>query len=130
MMGFSHMGRMNNFILRIKTSLITFILLCFAITILLSGYISPVWCFVGGLVTYAAVILMYMAYGSDVIDNIFPFRFRTLIPVGLLIAIATGLGSLFFNVPFLTHTFGEFHIPIFGKVELATAMVFDLGVYF
>ncbi|HLR80476.1 MAG TPA: Na(+)/H(+) antiporter subunit B [Bacillota bacterium] len=124
------MGRTNNLILRTTTSLIAFILLGFAIYLLLAGHNSPGGGFVGGLVTSAAVILMYMAYGSDVIDNILPFRFRTLIPVGLLIAIATGLGSLFFNVPFLTHTFGEFHIPIFGKVELATAMVFDLGVYF
>src|SRR5699024_11129269 len=108
-----------NLILRTTTSLIALILLGFAIYLLLAGHNSPGGGFVGGLVTSAAVILMYMAYGSDVIDNILPFRFLTLIPVGLLIVIATVLGSLFFNVPFLTHSFGEFHIHIFCKVELA-----------
>ncbi|HEX6593549.1 MAG TPA: Na(+)/H(+) antiporter subunit B [Bacillota bacterium] len=124
------MYRTNNLILRTTTSLIAFILLGFAIYLLLAGHNSPGGGFVGGLVTSAAVILMYMAYGTDVIDKVLPFSFRTLIPIGLLLAILTGLGSFFFNVPFLTHTFGEVYIPIIGNVELATAMIFDLGVYF
>jgi multicomponent K+:H+ antiporter subunit A len=31
--------------------------------------------------------------------------------------------------PFLTSTFGYFDLPLVGKTELASALVFDLGVY-
>ncbi|WP_343753749.1 MnhB domain-containing protein, partial [Lentibacillus halophilus] len=28
------------------------------------------------------------------------------------------------------HTYGYFHFPVLGELELATAMLFDIGVYF
>ncbi|WP_284140049.1 Na(+)/H(+) antiporter subunit B [Virgibacillus sp. LDC-1] len=123
------MYKPNDLILRTTTSLIAFILLGFAVYLLLAGHNSPGGGFVGGLVTSAAVILMYMAYGMETIAKIIPVNFRTVIPVGLLIAVGTGLGSFVFDVPFLSHTFGYFNVPIFGKIELATAMLFDIGVY-
>ena len=39
------------------------------------------------------------------------------------------MGSWFFNRPFLTSWFEYFDIPFVGKVELASAIAFDLGVY-
>ncbi|WP_330948989.1 Na(+)/H(+) antiporter subunit B [Virgibacillus sp. MG-45] len=123
------MYKPNDLILRTTTSLIAFILLGFAVYLLLAGHNSPGGGFVGGLVTSAAVILMYMAYGMETIAKIIPVNFRTVIPIGLLIAVGTGLGSFVFDVPFLSHTFGYFNVPIFGKIELATAMLFDIGVY-
>ncbi len=120
----------NNLILQTTASLITFILLGFAIYLLLAGHNSPGGGFVGGLTTAAAVVLMYMAYGEKTVKKILPINYLFFIPLGMLIATLTGLGSLVFGVPFLTQTFGEVVIPIIGEVELATAMLFDLGVYF
>lgn len=128
--GTFRMYKPNNIILRTTTSLIAFILLGFAIYLLLAGHNSPGGGFVGGLVTSASVILLYMAYGRETVTSMLPINFRLLIPVGLLIALLTGLGALLFGFPFLTHTFGSIHVPIFGDIELATAMLFDLGVYF
>ena len=51
-----------------------------------------------------------------------------LIGLGVLIAVATGLGSLLFGAPFLTSSFDHVHLPLIGEFELATAMLFDLGV--
>ena len=48
---------------------------------------------------------------------------------GVLLAGLTGAGSWWFDKPFLTSAFGHFDIPLVGDVELATAMLFDLGVY-
>ena len=48
---------------------------------------------------------------------------------GVLLATFTGLGSWLFGRPFLTSAFGHFQIPLIGEIELATAMLFDLGVY-
>lgn len=70
-----------------------------------------------------------MSYGMEAIEKILPIDFKILIPVGLLIALFCGAGAIAFNLPFLTHTFGSINIPILGEFELATAMIFDLGVY-
>lgn len=127
---FNIMYKPNNLILRTTTSLISFILLGFAIYLLLAGHNSPGGGFVGGLVTSASIILLYMAYGKNSVDEILPINYRLLIPIGLVIAILTGAGSFLFGVPFLTHTFGTVELPLYGEIELATAMLFDLGVYF
>lgn len=49
--------------------------------------------------------------------------------VGVAIATLTGLGSWLFGYPFLTSSFGYFTLPVVGEFELATALLFDLGVY-
>jgi len=123
------MYRPNNLILRTTTSLIAFILLGFAVYLLFAGHNLPGGGFVGGLMTAASVILMYIAYGLEAVQKVLPINFRTLIPIGLIIALLTGVGAFFFDVPFLTHTFGQVYIPLLGHVEIATAMFFDIGVY-
>ena len=123
------MYKTNNIILQTTTRIIAFILLGFAVYLFFAGHNSPGGGFVGGLVTSAAVVLMYMSYGVEQMNKILPINFMALIPIGLLIAVLCAAGSMVFGYPFLTHTFGHFAIPIFGEVELATAMIFDLGVY-
>lgn len=124
------MNKPNDLILKMTSSLIVFILLGFAFYLLLAGHNSPGGGFVGGLTTSAAILLMYMAYGEKAVNKIIPINYIHFIPLGLLVAVLTGLGALLFNVPFLTHTFGHIYLPLFGEVELATAMLFDIGVYF
>ena len=124
------MYKPNDLILKVTSSLIVFILLGFAVYLLLAGHNSPGGGFVGGLTTSAAILLMYMAYGEKSVNKIIPINYIHFIPLGLLVAVLTGLGALLFDVPFLTHTFGHLYIPFFGEIELATAMFFDIGVYF
>ncbi|HLR42470.1 MAG TPA: Na(+)/H(+) antiporter subunit B [Pseudogracilibacillus sp.] len=124
------MHKPNDLILRMTSSLIVFILLGFAVYLLLAGHNSPGGGFVGGLTTSAAILLMYMAYGEKAVNKIIPINYIHFIPLGLLVAVLTGLGALLFDVPFLTHAFGHLYIPFFGEIELATAMFFDIGVYF
>ncbi|WP_036817496.1 Na(+)/H(+) antiporter subunit B [Pontibacillus yanchengensis] len=122
--------RTNDLILRTTTILIAFILLAFSVYLFIAGHNAPGGGFIGGLMTAAAVVLMYMTYGFESVKKIIPINFRYLIPVGLLTAVLTGMGSFLYNEPFLSQTFAHFsHIPILGEVELATALLFDLGVY-
>ncbi|WP_089738830.1 Na(+)/H(+) antiporter subunit B [Gracilibacillus ureilyticus] len=123
------MIRTNDLILRTMTVLISFILLGFSVYIFLAGHNAPGGGFIGGLMTSAAIVLMYMAYGYEAVNKILPINYRILIGVGLLIALATAIGSFVFGQPFLSQTFDYFHIPVFGEVELATATLFDIGVY-
>lgn len=123
------MSKPNNIILKTTTVLIAFILLGFAIYLLFAGHNAPGGGFVGGLITSAAIILLYMAYGVQKVQHILKINFKYLIPVGLLIALLTGMGAFLFQVPFLTHTFIDITIPFLGNLEIATATFFDLGVY-
>jgi multicomponent K+:H+ antiporter subunit A len=41
----------------------------------------------------------------------------------------TGAGAFAFGRPFLTSAHGEPHLPLIGALPLASAMVFDLGVF-
>ena len=119
----------NDLILRSTTSLITFILLGFSIYLLFAGHNSPGGGFVGGLTTSAAFLLMYISFGQKTVDKILSIDFIKLVPLGLMIALLTGIGSFLFNKPFLTQTFGHVSLPIVGEFELATAMIFDVGVF-
>lgn len=44
-------------------------------------------------------------------------------------AVATGLGALIFGYPFLTSFFRYLDVPLVGKVPVASALLFDLGVF-
>lgn len=76
-----------------------------------------------------AFILLYISFGLKTMQKVLRVNFRYFIAAGLLIAFATGIGSFLFGQPFLSHTFGHFHLPLLGDTELATAVLFDLGVY-
>jgi len=100
-----------------------------SVYIFLRGHNLPGGGFIAGLVTATAFILQYMAHGSQWVSSRFDANYRKIIALGILIALATGVGSWFFDRPFLTSWFEYFKIPLVGKVELASAIAFDLGVY-
>lgn len=97
--------------------------------IFLRGHNLPGGGFIAGLVTAVALILQYIANGVDFMRERSKLNYQWLISVGLIIAGATGMGSWLFGYPFLSSWFDYFSLPGIGKFELASAMVFDLGVY-
>jgi len=101
-----------------------------AVFLFLRGHDSPGGGFAAGITMSVAFLLQYMAGGTRWVEE----RLRIL-PViwvgsGLLLALATGLGSWALGAPFLTSGFEYVDIPVIGQVPLATAMFFDLGVFF
>jgi len=56
-------------------------------------------------------------------------RFTRWIGVGLGIALLTGVGAFLFGRPFLTSAAGHPTVAVLGELPLATAALFDLGVY-
>lgn len=100
-----------------------------SVYIFLRGHNLPGGGFIAGLVTAAAMILQYIANGVDWVKSRFDYNYQTLIAVGVMIAMFTGIGSWFFEHNFLTSSFTHVHWPLVGEFELATAILFDLGVY-
>jgi len=122
------------------------IILVLSISLLLQGHNLPGGGFIAGVLTVVAVALVYVAYGLDYIEigvlnrevtsgtGIFEHRtvtdYRRTSVAGLLVAVASGLAALAFGEPFLSQTYRIVHsVPIYHEVELASALVFDLGVY-
>lgn len=97
--------------------------------IFLRGHNLPGGGFIAGLITAIALIQQYIANGVMFMKGRLRLDYQYLIGFGLLIAVATGLGSWLFERPFLTSWFDYLYWPIVGKFEVASAMMFDLGVY-
>lgn len=100
-----------------------------SIYIFFRGHNLPGGGFIAGLVTAVAIILQYIAQGVDWVKARMNVEYQRVVAVGLMIALFTGVASWLFNRPFLTSWFDYFDIPLLGKIELASAMAFDLGVY-
>ncbi|TPQ32335.1 monovalent cation/H+ antiporter subunit A [Cupriavidus pinatubonensis] len=100
-----------------------------SVFLLLRGHNLPGGGFIAALITSVALLLQYVASGVRWTEARIAPDYRALAGIGILIAGLTGLGSLAFGFPFLTTAFGHYHVPGLGEIELATAMIFDLGVY-
>jgi len=101
----------------------------FAFHLFMRGHNEPGGGFVAGLVVAIAFITQYMVSGTRWIEermHLLPTRW---IAIGLLIALATGLGSLALGHPFLTTHTAHVTWPLVGEVHLPTAAIFDLGVF-
>ena len=97
--------------------------------IFLRGHNLPGGGFIAGLLTAAALIVQYLANGIAWGQERLPWNAQRFIGVGLLATALTGLASLLVGYPFLTSAFTHLHWPVVGDFELASALVFDLGVY-
>jgi len=95
----------------------------------LRGHNEPGGGFIAGLVAGVALILQYIAEGSRYTQRRMDWNLVGLIGAGILIAALTGLGSWLFGYPFLTSTYTYVTLPVIGTFELASAMIFDLGVF-
>lgn len=100
-----------------------------AVYLFMRGHDLPGGGFVAGLTMSVAFILQYMAGGTRWVEarlTILPVRW---IALGLLFAAFTGIGSWLYGYPFLTSYFRYGDLPLIGTVPLASAVVFDLGVF-
>jgi len=85
--------------------------------------------FIAGLVLALALILQSVAHGQAWVEQHLAADYRAWIGWGLVVAGGAGLGSWFFGAPFLTSTYAYWTLPLLGPVPLASAVVFDLGVF-
>lgn len=93
------------------------------------GHNDPGGGFIAGLIAAIAIIMQYMASGFGWAAERQRFPYHAIIGSGVLIAALTGMGAWFNQMPFLTSAFGYVHLPGLEPFELATAALFDLGVF-
>ncbi|MGB3809431.1 MAG: monovalent cation/H+ antiporter subunit A [Parvibaculum sp.] len=100
-----------------------------AIYLFMRGHDLPGGGFVAGITMAAGLILQYMAGGVRWVETrlyVQPVRWMA---IGLLLVAAAGAGSWLFSYPFLTSHTAHPDLPVIGMVPLASAMIFDLGVF-
>ena len=105
------------------------VVIVLAAYLFLRGHDAPGGGFAAGIAMAAGFILQYMAAGTVWVED----RLRILpvawIGTGLLLAALTGTASMLLGDPFLTSYFRYAELPLIGKVPLASATIFDLGVF-
>jgi multicomponent K+:H+ antiporter subunit A len=97
--------------------------------IFLRGHNQPGGGFVAGLVVSIALLMQYMASGFAWAQTRQKIGYHAMIGLGVIIAGLTGAGAWFAGRPFLTSAFGYVNLPPIEEFELATAALFDLGVF-
>jgi len=120
---------MRGLILPTATTYLMPVLLLFSLFLLLRGHNEPGGGFAGGLVAAAAFVLLSIASGVGVARRVLRVDPRTLVGVGLVVMLASGLvAPLLYGEPYLTSHWWT--IPV-GSYEVAvgTPLLFDIGVY-
>ena len=105
------------------------VIIVFAVYLFIRGHDLPGGGFVAGIAVAAAFILQYLAAGTLWVES----RLRVLpvnwIGFGLLLTLLVGCGAWLFGYPFLTTYSQYLDLPVIGAVPLATAILFDFGVF-
>lgn len=119
--------------LRVVASVALPLALVFSLYIFMRGHNMPGGGFVAGLITAVALVVQYMALGQARAEQLLHAlqgrRFERWIGYGLLVAGLAGVLSFWFGRPYLTSGNTYLQVPIFGQFHLASAVIFDLGVY-
>jgi multicomponent K+:H+ antiporter subunit A len=100
-----------------------------AIFLLLRGHDQPGGGFIAGITMAIAVILQYMARGAEWVEARLRIVPGAWMGFGLILAGGTGAGAWMFSRPFLTSSFSYAELPVIGRIPLASAILFDLGVF-
>ena len=122
-------GTQHPMMMVVLTRVIMPVVLMVGFYIFLRGHNEPGGGFIAGLIVSIAVVMQYMASGFGWASDRIRFPYHAVIGTGVLVAGLTGIGSWFFAKPFLTSDFAYVRIPPFEKFELATAALFDVGVF-
>ncbi|MGJ8623367.1 MAG: monovalent cation/H+ antiporter subunit A [Yoonia sp.] len=122
-------GGMHPMMMVVMTRVIMPVVMMVGFYIFLVGHNEPGGGFISGLIVSIGVVMQYMASGFAWTSARLKYPYHGVIGAGVLVAGLTGIGSWFVGKPFLTSDFTYVRIPPFNEFELATAALFDLGVF-
>ncbi len=131
-------------IARTVTRIVFPLILLTALALLFQGHNRPGGGFIAGVLTAAAFALVYIVYGPDFLQDDLLGRtgsdtatgpaivadYLDVFAAGLALAAGGGVVAMLFGRSFLSQVvLFIHHLPIFHELEVASAFVFDLGVY-
>ena len=132
-------------IARTVVRLVVPLILVTALALLFQGHNLPGGGFIAGVLTVTAFALVYIIFGLDYLETELLDRtpdvraepeagivreYGQVLAVGLAVAAGSGIAAIALGYPFLTQAVAFVEpLPIYGYLEVASALVFDLGVY-
>ena len=120
---------MNSLIFRTATRFLQPLLFLYSIFLLFYGHHIPGGGFSGGLIASTPFILQALAYDVPSARRLLRVTPHTLMGMGLLLAMGSGLIAFFSGSPFLTGIWGKWDVSGFGLIEIGSPLIFDIGVY-
>jgi multicomponent Na+:H+ antiporter subunit B len=121
---------MNSLIFSTISRLLVGLMLLFSVFLLWRGHNEPGGGFIGGLVAAAGIIVYGLAEGPVLMRKLLRVDPRTLVLVGLLAAVASGILPLLQNSAFLTGMWMFIGATETEKgLAIGTPLLFDIGVY-
>lgn len=118
---------------RMTASWVLPIALVVSLYIFLRGHNLPGGGFIAGLITSMALVIQYIALGQEQAEKMLRAKsgrlYEIWIGVGLMIAGLTGIAAWLWGRPFLTSAHVYVEPILLGKMHLASAAAFDVGVY-
>jgi multicomponent Na+:H+ antiporter subunit B len=134
---------MTTVIARTVTRLVVPIILVTSIALLIQGHNLPGGGFIAAVLAATAFVLVYVVHGLEYLRTVLGVSadsefvhapialYQVVLAVGLALAVGAGLVPILLGEPFLTQGYTILHdVPIYGELEVATALAFDLGVFF
>lgn len=121
---------MTTVITKMVTRICLPLTILFSISLLLAGHNNPGGGFIGGVMFVAVVALTYVVYGIKEIKKSFNPDWGKWFGFGLTISALTAFAALPFGHNFFRSAVEFIHIPVVGEIELVSAGLFDIGVYF
>lgn len=121
--------RTNDLILKTVSRGLVYFVFALSLYLMLKGHDEPGGGFIGGLMTAAAFVLLFVSFGAEEFRRVVPINFVSMTVWGLAIAAFSGLILLFSDLPYMSHTFWSFTLPILGNVKFGSTLIFDIGVY-
>ncbi|MDY8108369.1 Na+/H+ antiporter subunit B [Fulvimarina sp. 2208YS6-2-32] len=119
---------MRTIIFRFTAPYLTSLMVLFSIFVLLRGHNEPGGGFIGGLIAASAFAIYGIACGVAPVRRAMHFHPLAIAAAGLMLAVLSGLASIFVGAEFLT---GLWAFPTFmgTEVALSSPLFFDIGVY-
>ncbi|HEY3475828.1 MAG TPA: MnhB domain-containing protein [Anaerolineales bacterium] len=102
-----------------------------AAALLVKGYTSVGDGFSAGVTAASGILLQYLAFKPQVVEELTPVRYSINIAMaGLLLAFVVVFWPALFGLPILTHFPRPAEtVTTWGTLEFHTAILFDLGVF-
>lgn len=120
----------ESYIFRSIGSLLFFLINIFSVYLLVRGHNLPGGGFVGGLGSALSLIMLSLAFGVERTQRILRVDPVRLAIAGLMLAVCVALLPLVFGEPLLRHFYLSFdRLPLFGRLEVGTPLLFDIGVF-
>ena len=118
---------MKSIIFKSASTYLLPLLVLFSVFILLRGHYLPGGGFVGGLIASIAFVIHSFANGLETTKSLIKFHPGFLMPIGLSIAMLSGMAPLSIGESFMTGLWFEDPLPVIGMI--GSALFFDIGVY-